>query len=69
MIRVVHNRVGYKWLDVYSVKDGSYIESFHLHYYPYEIAVDKHYIYIIEKKAGKPVTTYLMKYKKPEIDF
>lgn len=69
-VRFHNGKEGYKYLDIYTVEDGSYVGSFALRYYPEEIAVDRSHIYILELGASESVTTtYLIKYKKPEMDF
>lgn len=67
-VRDSRRRPGYKYLDLYSVKNGDYFQSFRLKYYPTEIVMNKNYIYLLEK-TEKHRIWYLMKYEKPDAGF
>lgn len=68
-VRHANGTVDYKYLDLYSVEDGSYRVSFPLHYYPVYITVDEDYVYTIELEGSDPIQRHLIKYEKPDMNF
>lgn len=62
-----HNdEAGYRYLDIYTAEDGSYLGSYSPRYYPLYVAVGEEYIYTIEVLDD---ARHLIKYHKPEMDF